>query len=196
MREEVLETLLTQVRACRVCEKHLPLGPNPVVVADVASRILIIGQAPGLKVHRSGVPWNDLSGDTLRLWLGVDRATFYDPKKFAIVPMGFCYPGKGKSGDLAPRPECAPLWHSKIFSLMPQVELTLVVGSYAMRRYLPEKEKLPLTQVVHEFDFVRERKLPLVHPSPRNKIWQKRNPWFVESVVPVLQERVRRIFNF
>ena len=109
MREEALETLLTQVRACRVCEKHLPLGPNPVVVADVASRILIIGQAPGLKVHRSGVPWNDLSGDTLRLWLGVDRATFYDPKKFAIVPMGFCYPGKGKSGDLAPRPECAPL---------------------------------------------------------------------------------------
>lgn len=195
MREEVLETLLTQVRACRVCEKHLPLGPNPVVVGDAASRILIIGQAPGIKVHRSGVPWNDVSGDTLRLWLDVDRKTFYNPKNFAIVPMGFCYPGKGKSGDLPPRPECAPLWHSKIFSLMPQVELTLVVGSYAMRRYLPESANLPLTQIVQEFDFVREKKLPLVHPSPRNKIWQKRNPWFIESVVPVLQERVRRILN-
>ncbi len=195
MREEVLETLLTQVRACRVCEKHLPLGPNPVVVGDAASRILIIGQAPGIKVHRSGVPWNDVSGDTLRLWLDVDRKTFYNPKNFAIVPMGFCYPGKGKSGDLPPRPECAPLWHSKIFSLMPQVELTLVVGSYAMRHYLPESAKLPLTQIVQEFDYSRERKLPLVHPSPRNKIWQKRNPWFIERVVPVLQERVRRILS-
>ena len=158
------------------------------------SKILIIGQAPGRKVHESGVPWDDPSGDLLRKWLGIDKAAFYDPHKIGIVPMGFCYPGKGKSGDLPPRPECAPLWHPQLFAHFNNVQLTLLIGQYAQRYYLQDKAKKNLTETVRHFEQYLPRYLPLPHPSPRNTLWLKRHPWFEEEVVPALRSRVSRLF--
>ena len=186
---ETLSALLRDIRACRICEDHLPLGPRPVVVADKSAKILIIGQAPGTAVHASGVPWDDPSGVRLRQWLSLTPEQFYDEAQIAIVPMGFCYPGKGKSGDLPPSPECAPLWHERLFKQMPQVELVLLVGNYAQKYYLQASAET-LTQRVQRWADFGPGLFPLPHPSPRNTLWLRRNPWFEEEVVPALQERV------
>jgi uracil-DNA glycosylase len=187
-----LHDLLTQVRACRVCEPHLPLGPRPVLRAQASARILIVGQAPGTRVHATGIPWNDPSGDRLRQWMGVDRDTFYNQSHIAIVPMGFCYPGKGKSGDLPPRKECAQLWHSKVLQHLSDLQLVLLVGSYAQSYYLSDTYKT-LTDRVKAWREFGPRYLPLVHPSPRNRLWLKNNAWFERDVVPYLQSRVKEL---
>lgn len=182
-----LAALLRTVRACTICAPHLPLGPRPVLRASSTARVLIVGQAPGTKVHASGVPWDDRSGDRLRAWLAMERDTFYDESRIAIVPMGFCYPGKAGSGDAPPRRECAPAWHSKLLAMMPAVKLTLLVGQYAQREYLGTRD---LTDVVRRWREHDPRFLPLPHPSPRNVAWFVRNPWFEDELLPVLRERV------
>ncbi len=190
--------LLVEITACRVCAAHLPLGPRPVVRAgDPAAKILIVGQAPGTKVHASGIPWDDASGKRLRGWLGVSAEAFYDQSKFAIVPMGFCYPGRGQGGDNPPRPECAPLWHARILENLPNIQLTVLIGTYAQGYYLGTRRKTSLGETVRAWqDYVDDGFLPLVHPSPRNEMWLRRNPWFEAEVVPALRERVRRcLFN-
>jgi uracil-DNA glycosylase len=182
--------LLREIRACTVCEKALEVGPRPVVQFGPASRIVIIGQAPGSKVHESGVPWNDDSGKRLREWTGLSEAEFYDPAKIALVPMGFCYPGKGTAGDLPPRSECAPLWHEKVLDALKQVRLTLLVGSYAQARYLEAKQSM--TDAVKDFAGHGSGIFPLPHPSWRSGIWMKRNPWFERDVLPALRGAVRK----
>ena len=179
-----LEDLLSEVRACRHCEPALPLGANPVVRASTTARVLIIGQAPGTRVHATGIPWNDPSGDRLRDWLALDRDQFYDESRVAIVPMGFCYPGKGKSGDLPPRPECAQLWHESLLERMPQVE-----GSYAQGHYLGNSRET-LTERVRRWREFGPRYIPTPHPSPRNTLWLRRNPWFETEVVPEIRRKV------
>ena len=173
----------------------MPLGPRPVVRASASARLLIIGQAPGTRVHASGTPWDDPSGDRLRDWLGMDREQFYDESRLAIVPMGFCYPGKGKSGDLPPSTACAPLWHEPILSRMPAIELTLLIGGYAQAYYAGEP-RLSVTERVSRWRELAPRFLPLPHPSPRNTLWLRRNPWFETEVVPALREQVRSILAF
>ena len=188
--ELALENLLRDVRTCRLCEEALPLGPRPIVAAGSSAKVLLVGQAPGTRVHESGVAWDDPSGDRLRSWLDVSRETFYDPEVFAIVPMGFCYPGKGKSGDLPPRPECAPAWHQQILSLLPSIRLTVLIGSYAQAYYLGEQAAGTLTETVRSWQNLPPHLLPLPHPSPRNNIWLRRNPWFELEVLPELKKRV------
>ncbi len=190
-----MKTLLRQISKCFVCAAHLPHGVRPVLAASAASRILIIGQAPGRKVHDSGVPWQDQSGDNLRDWLGVDAATFYDPKIFALMPMGFCYPGTGKSGDLPPRPECAPLWHSRLLTQMKSVRLTLLIGQYSQAHYLGERAQDNLTETVRNFQDYLPQYLPLPHPSPRNRIWLKRNGWFASELLPLLKGRIGELVH-
>lgn len=185
--------LVTSVMNCRECEKHLPLGPRPVIRINPASKILIIGQAPGKAVHLSGVPWDDKSGDNLRSWLGVDKSLFYDEKSFALMPMGFCYPGTGRSGDLPPRPECAPYWHEKLIKHMKKIRLTILIGKYAQEYYLGGKQKINLTETVKVAAEFLPSFFPLPHPSPRNNIWQKKNPWFATEVVPVLRAKISSI---
>jgi len=186
-----LDRLLREVRACRLCEASLPLGPRPVLRADARSRILIVGQAPGTRVHATGIPWNDPSGERLRAWLQVDRAVFYDARRFAIIPAGLCYPGRGRSGDLPPRPECAPLWHPRLRALLSEVGLTLLVGQYAQALYLGRRRKATLTETVHAWHEYLPRFLPLPHPSPRNTRWLQVNPWFEREVIPALRARLR-----
>lgn len=181
-----LLTLLTEIRACRRCE-DLPLGPRPVLRATTSARLLIIGQAPGTRVHASGVPWDDASGDRLRGWLGLERDAFYDDSRIAIVPMGLCYPGKGASGDLPPRPECAPAWQPKLFPLLRNVRLTLLVGAYAQARMLGAAQKATLTETVRAFREYLPTWVALPHPSPRNAIWRKKNEWFERDVVPIVR---------
>ncbi|MFW2478243.1 MAG: uracil-DNA glycosylase family protein [Sediminibacterium sp.] len=181
-----MNKLLTEIRACTVCKNQLPNKPRPIVQASVHSKIVIIGQAPGQKVQDSGIPWDDASGNELRRWLGVTKEEFYNSKLFALVPMGFCFPGKGTSGDLPPRPECAPLWHHQLLSQMKEVKLIILIGQYAQKYYLGEKLKPTLTDTVKNFEEYLPAYLPLVHPSPRNRIWQKKNPWFESEVVPLL----------
>ena len=185
-------SLFDDIAACRRCEAHLPLGPRPVVRADdPAARVLIVGQAPGTKVHASGVPWDDASGRRLRTWMGVTSEDFYDQGRFAIVPMGFCYPGRGGGGDNPPRPECAPLWHDRVLAVLPNIRLTLLIGAYAQVRYLGDRRKKTLGETVRAWqDYIGDGFLPLVHPSPRNAIWLKRNPWFEAEIVPYLQNAV------
>ncbi len=190
---ESLLTLLTDIRACTACAEHLPFGPRPVVVANTAAKILIIGQAPGTRVHQTGIPWNDPSGDRLRQWLAIGREQFYADPRLAIMPMGFCYPGKGRSGDLPPRKECAPLWHARLLAHMPNVELVLLIGQYAQGYYLRDGFKT-LTERVQQHP-LKDRYFPLPHPSPRNQLWLKRNPWFDSDVLPCLQARVRTILE-
>ena len=185
-----LDSLFEEIRACRLCEAHLPLGPRPVIRGAESARLLIIGQAPGTRVHASGIPWDDPSGDRLRHWLGVDKPTFYDESRIAIMPMGLCYPGKGKSGDLPPRPECAPAWHDKVLMLLPNIELTLLIGQYAQHRYLGKAARGSLTETVRSWADYGFGWLPLPHPSPRNSLWLKKNPWFEQEVIPHLQQRV------
>ncbi|HEY4135551.1 MAG TPA: uracil-DNA glycosylase family protein [Alphaproteobacteria bacterium] len=194
-----LAALLKEVRACRLCEAHLPLGPLPVVRAAVTARLLIVGQAPGTKVHATGVPWNDPSGDRLRDWLGLDRDAFYDESGIAIVPAGLCYPGrtpkKGKSGggDAPPRPECAPKWHPPLRALMPHVGLTLLVGSYAQAYYLGPRRGKTLAETVERWRDYLPDFLPMPHPSPRNRLWLRKHPWFEAEVVPALRSRVKKL---
>lgn len=189
------QNLITDIKKCRICDQFLELGPNPVVSASTKSKILIVGQAPGTKVHASGVPWDDASGKNLRKWLGVSTEQFYDSSIFGIVPMGFCYPGKGKSGDLPPRPECAPKWHTALLDQMPEIRLTLLIGQYAQAYYLGNRKKKTLTETVRSFQEYLPYFLPLVHPSPRNGIWMRKNEWFEEEVVPVLQRIVRDLID-
>jgi uracil-DNA glycosylase len=185
-----LKQLLANISSCTICQAHLSHPPRPVLAASPQAKILLIGQAPGLKVHQSGTPWDDASGRELRRWLGVNTEQFYDTRLFALMPMGFCYPGKGPSGDLPPRPECAPAWHHLLLSEMKKVQLTLLIGQYSQQYYLGAMAKPTLTETVRCFQEYLPRYLPLVHPSPRNRIWQKKNPWFEEELVPLLQQKV------
>ncbi|PKO36567.1 MAG: IclR family transcriptional regulator [Betaproteobacteria bacterium HGW-Betaproteobacteria-6] len=184
--------LLTEVRACALCTEHLPLGPRPIVQLHPSARILIAGQAPGRKVHETGVPFNDASGDRLREWLGISREVFYDAKQVAIVPMGFCFPGVGKSGDLPPRPECAPAWRAALLSHLKALKLTLVIGQYAQAYHLPN-EAASVTEAVLAWRNYWPNTVPLPHPSPRNNLWLKRNPWFEDELIPVLRARVSEV---
>ena len=188
-----MDKLLKEIHSCEVCKSFLPNLPRPVLQASTQSRIVIIGQAPGQKVQNSGVPWDDQSGAELRRWLGVNKEQFYDDTLLALVPMGFCYPGKGGSGDLPPRPECAPLWHQQLLGFMPNVRLTILIGQYAQNYYLGKK--LPLTETVKRFKDHLPSFFPLVHPSPRNKIWQRKNPWFKDDVLPILGGIVQEIIK-
>jgi uracil-DNA glycosylase len=185
--------LLKEIKKCTVCTPHLQFGVNPVVAASVNSKIIIIGQAPGRIVHETGIPWNDKSGDNLRNWLGVEKTQFYNTDLFALMPMGFCYPGKAKTGDLPPRPECAPLWHQKLLKLMTGAELVLLIGQYAQNYYLGDKAKAALTETVQHYISYLPKYLPLPHPSPRNNIWQAKNEWFGKEVLPELKIRARKL---
>lgn len=183
-----LQELLAEVRACRICEAQLPLGPRPVVQADAGARILIVGQAPGLRVHETGIPFNDPSGGRLRDWLGMTPEEFYDPRQVAILPMGFCYPGRGRSGDNPPRPECAPAWRQRLLEQLPNIELTVLAGRYAQEWHLGKA--VNLTERVRNWRDVWPEYVPIPHPSPRNNLWLRRNPWFEQELVPCLQQRV------
>jgi uracil-DNA glycosylase len=187
-----LASLLTQVRACTLCAGHLPMGPRPVLQMHTSARILIAGQAPGRKVHETGVPFNDASGERLRAWLGISRDVFYDEKQVAILPMGFCFPGTGKSGDLPPRPECAPAWRAPLLDSLKNLQLTLVIGQYAQAYHLPNAGAT-LTDAVLAWRDHWPRVVPLPHPSPRNNLWLKRNPWFEVELLPMLRERVAQV---
>ncbi|WP_241505779.1 uracil-DNA glycosylase family protein [Parahaliea mediterranea] len=190
--QRALADLLAEVRRCRYCADRLPLGPRPVLRASATARLLIVGQAPGTKVHASGIPWDDPSGDRLRDWLQLDKAAFYDESRIAIMPMGFCYPGRGKSGDLPPDPACAPKWHGPLLEHMPAIELTLLVGNYAQQYYL-DAPRLSLAERVQRWRDFGPHWLPLPHPSPRNNLWLRRNPWFEAEVIPALRKRVRAL---
>jgi len=183
--------LLGEIRSCRLCADHLPLGPRPVLRASPTARLLIAGQAPGTKVHETGVPFDDPSGDRLRDWLQVDRATFYDDSRIAIAPMGFCYPGRlPRGGDCPPRPECAQTWHPRLLPALASVELIVLAGSYAQAYHLGRQRKKTLTETVRAWREYGPRYLPLPHPSWRTNAWQKRNPWFDAEVLPELRRRV------
>ena len=186
--------LLSEVRACTICAEHLPHGVRPVLQIHPQARLLIAGQAPGRKVHASGVPFDDASGERLRDWMGVTRDIFYDPKLIAILPMGFCFPGTGKSGDLRPRPECAPAWRVQLLGHLRQLEVTLVIGQYA-QTYHMSKEQSSLTEKVRAWRSCWPEMIPLPHPSPRNNIWLARNPWFEEELLPVLRRRVATVLE-
>lgn len=185
-----MELIKRDILRCCECKAYLPHGPNPVIRFSKNSKILVIGQAPGRKVHETGIPWNDPSGDLLREWLGIDKESFYCEERIALIPMGFCYPGKGPNGDLPPRPECAPKWHTRIFSLMGSISITLLIGQYAQRYYLGDQMKKNLTETVFHYREYEPQFFPLPHPSPRNRLWMKKNPWFDKDVVPALRERI------
>jgi uracil-DNA glycosylase len=188
-----LPQLLHEIRACRVCEAGLPYGPRPVLRVAKSARLLIVSQAPGSKVHRSGIPWNDASGDRLRSWMGLDRAIFYDQTKIAIVPMGFCYPGPQANGaDKPPRPECAPLWHERVLSHLPNLQLILLVGQYSQKRYLGSRQKKSMTETVKAFPEFGPTLFPLPHPSWRSRIWMQKQPWFENTVIPQLRKAVQQ----
>lgn len=190
-----MQDLLHTISQCTICKAHLPLGPRPVLTAHKNSKIVIIGQAPGTKVHASGIPWDDASGKQLRAWLDVTDEQFYNPEIFAIIPMGFCYPGKGKSGDLPPRPECAPQWHDLLWEKLPNVELVLLIGMYAQRYYLKNNAKKTLTETVGNFEAYLPKFMPLPHPSPRNRFWFTKNPWFQEAILPILKQKIQNIIS-
>lgn len=185
-----IHLLSQEVRQCTLCSEVLTNGVRPVIQVGSSAKILIAGQAPGSKVHASGIPFDDASGDRLRSWMGVDKQTFYDPEQIAILPMGFCYPGKGKSGDLPPLTICATTWRTKLLATMPEIQLTLLIGRYALDWHLPDSNK-NLTETVKAWADYSDNLLPLPHPSPRNNIWLKQNDWFEEDVLPTLKTRVR-----
>lgn len=190
-----LDKLLAEIRACRLCEPNLPLGANPVVRAKPSARILIVGQAPGRRVHATGLPFNDPSGDRLRDWMGVDRDTFYDEKRIAILPMGFCYPGTGNSGDLPPRAECAAHWRKKLLAQLPHIELTLAIGQYAIAYHIPNSPYRTLTETVKHWQDYWPALLPMPHPSPRNNMWLRRNLWFEKEIISILQKRIESLLQ-
>jgi len=185
--------LLAAIRACRACAAQLPLGPRPIVQASPTARLLIVGQAPGAKVHASGVPWDDASGARLRDWLDIEVASFHDASRIAIVPMGYCYPGRGAGGDLPPRRECAQLWLDRLLAGMPRIELTLLIGTHAQRHFLGTRARANLTDTVAAFADYAPRCIPLPHPSPRNTAWFQRHPWFANDMLPHLRERVHAV---
>ncbi len=191
MSDAAAQRLRREIAGCTLCAQHLPLGPRPVVQFSPRSRILIIGQAPGTKVHESGIGWDDDSGDRLRDWLGIGKNIFYDPEIVAQMPMGFCYPGKASGGDKPPRRECAPQWHDRVLDLLPEDRLTLLVGGYAQARYLPQARKLSMTERVRHFAEYAPF-FPLPHPAWRVRIWMKQHPWFETEVLPVLRREVAR----
>ena len=186
-----MKKLIAEIKSCVVCKAHLPNAPKPVFTIHAKAKILIIGQAPGQKVQDSGIPWDDQSGNELRRWFGVGKEQFYNPELFALMPMGFCYPGKGVSGDLPPRPECAPLWHQQILKQLKNIQLIILIGQYSQKYYLGGKLKSTLTETVKSYEEFLPKYFLLVHPSPRNKIWQKKNSWFEKEVVPQLQIMIR-----
>ncbi len=196
---EPVSRLLKEIRGCTVCANHLPLGPRPVVSFAGQSKILLVGQAPGTRVHETGIPWNDPSGDRLRDWLEVTRDQFYDTRNFAIAPMGFCYPGRGKNGDNPPRPECAPLWMNRIIDSLPRIKMTILIGQYAVRFFLGDRRKKTLTATVREWRSYFPEFVVLPHPSPRNNIWLKKNEWFERDLVPelsgIVEEFLGRVAN-
>ncbi len=186
------KSLIQEIKSCTHCKEHLPLPPNPVVSFSSESRVLVVGQAPGIKVHETSIPWNDPSGDRLRQWLEISPEDFYNPKQFAIVPMGFCFPGKGKSGDLPPRPECADLWNEPILKLLNNIRITLLVGQYAQNFYLKDSKKKTLTLTIKSFAEYLPDYFVLPHPSPRNNIWLKKNPWFEKETLPILKQKIKK----
>lgn len=190
-----MNTLLDQIKQCKICKEHLPLEPKPILRFNENSKIVIIGQAPGIKAHEKGLDFDDLSGDKLRSWLGVDRETFYNTDNFAVIPMGFCYPGKGKTGDLPPRPECKPKWHQSIFESLKNVQLTMLIGAYSQKAYLGEDFQKNLTQTVISYHSYLPEYFPIPHPSPTNRFWMAKNKWFVTDVIPELQQRVKMILS-
>lgn len=195
-----IDALVTDIKACRLCEQHLPHGVRPVVQLNESAKILIVGQAPGRRVHESGIPWDDPSGNRLRQWMQLTKESFYDSSNIAIMPMGFCYPGTGKSGDLPPRKECAKTWHEPILEQLPNIQLTLLIGLYAQRHYLNSlalttNKNLSLTERVRSWQSFLPTYLPLPHPSPRNQMWLKKNDWFESDVVPYLQQKVYSILS-
>ncbi len=191
---ESLDSLLEQIRSCRICEEHLPLGPRPVLAASSSAKLLIVGQAPGTKVHASGKPWDDQSGKRLRQWLDMEPDLFYDSSQVAIVPMGFCYPGKGKSGDLPPRRECSLHWHQNLLAHLPNIQLTLVIGKYAQDYFLGSSAKANLTETVANWHEYLPKYMPMPHPSPLNHFWLRKNPWFETDAVPALQVLIKDLF--
>lgn len=191
--DQTLDELLTDIRACQLCASHLPLGPRPILRVAQGAKILIVGQAPGTRVHQSGIPWDDASGERLRSWLAMDKQQFYDEGQIAIIPMGFCYPGRGISGDLPPRKECAPTWLPLLQTHLGEIRTTLLIGQYAIEHYLGAARKATLTQTVQHWQAYAPDFFPLPHPSPRNNIWLKRNPWFNAEVVPALQAHLRTL---
>ena len=191
----MLRALVREAKACVRCAPHLPHAPRPVFLVGARARLLIVGQAPGRRVHETGIPWNDPSGDTLRAWLGMDRAAFYDTARVAIVPAGLCFPGTGPNGDLPPRPECAPLWQPRFRAALPRIELILLIGQYAQAYYLGERLKENLTETVRAWREYQPEFFPLPHPSPRNRLWLKKNAWFARTVIPVLRRRVKTVLK-
>jgi uracil-DNA glycosylase len=187
-----LTTLVPKVLACQICADALPHGVRPVLQISRSATLLITGQAPGRRVHESGIPFNDPSGDRLREWMGIDKATFYDSKKIAILPMGFCYPGTGANGDLPPRAECAPAWRAALLANLPKLQLTLVIGQYAQAYHL-DIAKQSVTDAVRAWKTYWPEQMPLPHPSPRNQMWVKKNPWFTREVLPALKKRVQAL---
>ena len=194
MTQTDLDRLLARIRACRVCAACLPLGPRPILQAGPGARLLIVGQAPGRKAHASGIPWNDASGERLRAWLAIDAGRFYDPERVAIVPAGFCYPGRGTGGDRPPRPECATLWFAALRTQLPRIELTLAIGRYAQRQMLGTRRKGNLTATVRAWRDYGPQVVPLPHPSPRNTPWLQHQPWFAAELLPELRARVQTLF--
>lgn len=194
-RADSLSKLLAKVRDCQACHEHLPLGAKPVLQAGVGARILIAGQAPGRRAHESGIPFSDASGDRLRAWLGIDSEIFYNANKITLLPMGFCYPGTGKSGDLPPRPECAALWRDQLLKKLPNIELTLLIGQYSQDWHIGDQQKATLAQTVADWQSYWPAVLPMPHPSPRNVRWLKLNPWFEENVIPKLRDRVTELLS-
>lgn len=189
-----LKQLLNEVRGCSLCAASLPLGPRPLVQCSATARLLIVGQAPGTAAHESGVPWNDRSGARLRDWLGLSDEQFYDSRTVAMMPMGFCYPGSGRSGDMPPRPECAPQWHALRIHAMPRIALTVYAGSYAIKHYLPVFDRL--TSAVQGYASLLPSEIALPHPSPRNNLWLKKHPWFERDVLPELRSRVATLVTW
>lgn len=194
MARQSLETILRQVRDCTVCSEHLEAGPRPIVQVASSASIVIIGQAPGRRVHESGIPWDDPSGRTLRSWLGLTDEQFYDPDVVAILPMGFCYPGSDKSGDKPPRPECAPLWHEELLAHLPEDRLEVIIGMYAQKRYINDRRKT-LTETVANWASYLPSQVVLPHPSPRNRHWVTKNPWFETDTLPEVQQRVAEVLD-
>ena len=191
--KRVFMATLAEVRACTLCAGQLPLPPRPIVQLDPRARILIVGQAPGRKAHDSGTPFNDVSGDRLRAWMGIDRDTFYDERRLAMLPMGFCFPGTGKGGDLPPRPECAPAWRERLLALLPRIELTLVIGRHALDWHLPALRGGSVASAVADWRQHWPRVVPMPHPSPRNQRWLRDHPWLEAEVVPAVRLRVAEL---